>query len=205
VHSEKAVDDLAQTLRREYVMTQIGRSGIGFTMAPWSGLTSREKAPYIAQAVAAFRYFDTTPYASMTAATPDPRRHTWDAIDNLCVVCGLPMTEAELTADCPEPDGATPKAETTKPTPAYDDDDSTAQAIILLENEIALGRRCGMAGQTLGAMCTARDELAWLRDVIQATKNEGDAARVAAALKILTKVPDVPPDEGDELPEGGTR
>ena len=35
----------------------------------------------------------------------------------------------------------------------------TADTLILLENEIALGRKLGMAGQTLGAMCSARDEI----------------------------------------------
>ena len=43
------------------------------------------------------------------------------------------------------------------------EDDPTAETLILLENEIALGRQFGMAGQTLGAMCSARDEIERLR------------------------------------------
>lgn len=39
------------------------------------------------------------------------------------------------------------------------EDDPTAGTLLLLENEIAMGRLWGMAGQTLGAMCSARDEI----------------------------------------------
>lgn len=58
--TDDEVDQLAQVLRAAYVTTMIGRHS-GFTMVPWSDLTGREKAPYLAQAVAAFRHFKVLP------------------------------------------------------------------------------------------------------------------------------------------------
>lgn len=50
------VNELAQVIRTAHVMTQIGRHS-GFTMRPWGDLVGREKAPYVASAIAALRHF----------------------------------------------------------------------------------------------------------------------------------------------------
>lgn len=51
------VESLAQVIRHAHVMTQIGRRS-GFTMTLWDSLTGRERAPYIASAVAAYRHLN---------------------------------------------------------------------------------------------------------------------------------------------------
>lgn len=53
--TEAEVDLLAQVIRKAHVMTQIGRHS-SFTMTPWADLIGRERAPYIASAVAACRH-----------------------------------------------------------------------------------------------------------------------------------------------------
>lgn len=60
-------------------------------------------------------------------------------------------------------------------------DNPSEDAIILLENEIALGRRHGAAGQVLDAMCTARDEIARLE--AHAMSAEREIARLREALE----------------------
>ena len=54
--TEAEVDALAQVIRQAHVMAQIGRNP-GFTMTPWDTLNGRERAPYVASAVAAFRHW----------------------------------------------------------------------------------------------------------------------------------------------------
>lgn len=54
--SDPEVDLLAQVIRKAHVMTQIG-SHSGFTITPWGELVGREKAPYVASAIAAIRHF----------------------------------------------------------------------------------------------------------------------------------------------------
>lgn len=55
--TDAQVDELAQILRTAYVMTLLSSNTGGFTMVPWNNLFAREKAPYVAQAVAAFKHF----------------------------------------------------------------------------------------------------------------------------------------------------
>lgn len=55
--TEAEVDLLAQVIRKAHVMTQIDRHS-GFTMRPWADLIGRERAPYIASAVAAYRHIN---------------------------------------------------------------------------------------------------------------------------------------------------
>jgi hypothetical protein len=38
--------------------------------------------------------------------------------------------------------------------------------LLLLNEAISIGRKTGMAGQHLDAMCTARDDIVWLRDAL---------------------------------------
>lgn len=53
--TDAEVDLLAQIIRKAHVITQIGQHS-GFTMTPWADLIGRERAPYIASALAAYRY-----------------------------------------------------------------------------------------------------------------------------------------------------
>ena len=57
------------------------------------------------------------------------------------------------------------------------EDDSAAEVLVLLENEIALGRRYKMAGQTLDAMCSARDEITRLVAELKAERSENEQLR----------------------------
>lgn len=49
---------------------------------------------------------------------------------------------------------------------------TTAETLLLLNEAISLGRRDGMAGQHLGAMCSARDEINGMRLTIGALQKE---------------------------------
>jgi hypothetical protein len=50
------VDTLAQIIRHAHVMTLRGRF-VGELKIPWGSLSGRERAPYVASAVAALRHF----------------------------------------------------------------------------------------------------------------------------------------------------
>jgi hypothetical protein len=50
------VDTLAQIIRHAHVMTLRGRF-VGDLKIPWGSLSDRERAPYVASAVAALRHF----------------------------------------------------------------------------------------------------------------------------------------------------
>ena len=54
--TEAEVEALACVIRRAHVITLVGRN-TGFTVTPWNTLTGRERAPYLASAVAAIRHW----------------------------------------------------------------------------------------------------------------------------------------------------
>jgi hypothetical protein len=74
------------------------------------------------------------------------------------------------------------------------EDDPTAETLTILENEIALGRQFGMAGQTLGAMCSARDEIERLKGLITwcrpRLRHEAYRMRLDAAMAGKSPEPD---------------
>lgn len=68
-----------------------------------------------------------------------------------------------------------------QPPAVGDDDESTRDTLLLLNEAISLGRRYGMCGQHLGAMCSARDEIERL-SVLTATTLPAVRRAVLAAL-----------------------